>query len=99
MYNKEWYENLNRSKLAPPNYVFGIVWPILYCLMLISVILLVLNKDNDKLNFKIGIAAFTFQLILNLIWTTIFFRLQRPKLALLDLLLTLIFTVLSVYYL
>ena len=98
MYNKEWYKNLKRSKLSPPNYVFGIVWPILYCLMLISVILLVLNKDNDKLNFKIGIAAFTFQLIFNLIWTTIFFKLQRPNLALLDLLLTLTFTVISIYY-
>ena len=98
MYNKEWYKNLKRSKLSPPNYVFGIVWPILYCLMLISIIFLVVNKDNDIFNFKIAIIAFTFQLVFNLIWTTIFFKLQRPKLALLDLFFTLIFTVISIYY-
>ena len=30
---KEWYYNLKKSKLSPPNYVFGIVWPILYLLL------------------------------------------------------------------
>ena len=29
-----WYELLNKSDLNPPNYIFGLVWPILYLLVL-----------------------------------------------------------------
>ena len=34
-----WYLSLNKSELNPPGYVFGIVWPILYLLMMISAVL------------------------------------------------------------
>jgi tryptophan-rich sensory protein len=34
--NDLWYQELNKSSLNPPGYVFGIVWPILYILMSIS---------------------------------------------------------------
>ena len=37
--NREWYLSLNKSKLTPPGYVFGIVWPILYLLSGISFLL------------------------------------------------------------
>jgi tryptophan-rich sensory protein len=36
MVNKEWYLSLRKSKLTPPNYIFSIVWGILY----ISIIIL-----------------------------------------------------------
>ena len=39
------YLELKKSPLTPPNYVFGIVWPILYTMMGISA-LLVFNKCN-----------------------------------------------------
>ena len=34
-----WYLLLNKSELNPPSYVFGIVWPILYILMMVSAFL------------------------------------------------------------
>ena len=34
-----WYLLLEKSDLNPPSYVFGIVWPILYILMMISAFL------------------------------------------------------------
>ena len=31
--DRTWYDSLNKSSLNPPDYLFGIVWPILYTLM------------------------------------------------------------------
>ena len=50
-----WYENLNKSELNPPSFVFGIVWPILYTFMAIV----------SFLQAKILFRPFIMQLILN----------------------------------
>ena len=42
--NKEWYNTLNRAPWNPPSWVFGVVWPILYLLMGISLLLVWTNK-------------------------------------------------------
>ena len=34
-----WYLSLNKSELNPPSYIFGVVWPILYILMMVSAFL------------------------------------------------------------
>ena len=69
-----WYLLLNKSKLNPPGYVFGIVWPILYILMMVSAIL------AHKKIFSI----FIIQLFFNAAWSWLFFRFQMPLEALLD---------------
>ena len=43
-----WYKELNRAPWTPPDYVFGIVWSILYTLMTIS--LLIIFMDNKMLS-------------------------------------------------
>jgi benzodiazapine receptor len=90
MYDKSWYNNLNRSKLTPPSWVFGIVWPILYSLMAISFLVTQTNKKCYP--FCMPLVYFIIQLGFNLIWTTLFFKMKRPLLALIDLILTIIFT-------
>jgi len=73
----DWYQSLNKSTLNPPGYVFGIVWPILYVLMgLVS-----------YFNFKQISKLFLFQLLLNAIWSWIFFYFQMPTIAFIDILL------------
>lgn len=63
------YQYLIQPKFAPPGFLFGIVWTILYILMGISFYLY--KKDgNDDLVDKTYYA----QLILNLIWPIIFFN-------------------------
>ena len=42
-----WYESLNKPSFNPPNYIFGIVWPILYVLM--AVVSFVHAKNIYKL--------------------------------------------------
>ena len=71
-----WYELLNKSELNPPNYVFGLVWPILYLLMAIVSFL------NSSKIYRLYII----QLILNSAWSWIFFVLQLTAVAFLDIL-------------
>ena len=80
----QWYKTLKKAPWSPPNYVFGIVWPILYTLMAISVALVWSNKKCYP--YCSPITFFLVQLAFNLIWTTIFFKWQMPKIAFLDLL-------------
>ncbi len=69
-----WYLSLNKSELNPPSYVFGIVWPILYVLMMISAYL--------AYNKIYGI--FLIQLAFNAGWSWLFFRFQMPLISLID---------------
>ena len=85
----KWYKNLKKSPLTPPDYVFGIVWPILYFLLLIYFILALQEKN------KIPLVYFMIQLILNLFWTTVFFRKKNINLAMYMLVAILFFTILS----
>ena len=91
-----WYENLRKAPWTPPNNVFGIVWSILYTLMTISILLLLKHKDNKYYNFSI--IVFFSQLVLNLIWSPIFFNLRLPFIALINMILLLILTLLTFYY-
>ena len=76
-----WYDKQKKAPWSPPSYVFGIIWPILYLLMTISVLLVFTNKSCYP--YCRPISYFLLQLVLNLSWTTVFFKLQQPFLALL----------------
>ena len=68
-----WYAHLNKPFFSPPNYLFGPVWTTLYILMGISLYLIWKKKKPLKL--------FWIQLILNAIWTPIFFGAHAILLA------------------
>ena len=53
-----------------PGVLFPIVWSILYLLMSISCYLIVQSNDKDK---KEGIILYAIQLLINSLWTLIFF--------------------------
>lgn len=71
---EEWYQNLNKSPLTPPGWVFGVVWPILYILMTIAFWLIWNEPDSQEK--KIATYFFGAQLGANLLWTTAFFGVQ-----------------------
>jgi tryptophan-rich sensory protein len=75
-----WYETLNKPGFAPPNWLFGPVWIILYLLMGIS-LYLIWNKGLDSMEGKVAIALFAIQLALNAAWSPIFFGLHALKLS------------------
>jgi tryptophan-rich sensory protein len=69
-----WYQDLIKSPLNPPGYVFGIVWPILYLLMSISAF----RTFNETKNL------FLIQLLFNALWSWLFFAFQMPFVALIN---------------
>tara|TARA_B100000902_G_scaffold395453_1_gene454066 strand:- start:2247 stop:2690 length:444 start_codon:yes stop_codon:yes gene_type:complete len=69
-----WYQQLAKSSLNPPGYVFGIVWPILYLLMSISAFRTF--NETKKL--------FLTQLLFNALWSWLFFAFQMPLIALVN---------------
>lgn len=78
-YNTD-YIKLNKSKLTPPNYVFGIVWPILYMLMAIS--FGIIYQKCNKLCFPLKI--FMVHILFNIIWTYLFINFKNKLIALID---------------
>jgi len=72
MDTKGWYAELSRPKFSPPSWVFGVVWPILYFLIGVSLYLF-WNSDADFSHKRIGFILFGVQLFLNACFTPIFF--------------------------
>lgn len=74
------YNSLNTPPLSPPDFLFGIVWPILYILMGISAFL-VFTADASRMDKTRALIVFGIQLFLNIIWSPIFFGVLNLWLA------------------
>lgn len=77
--NINWYHTLNKPYLNPPDWVFTPVWTILYITIFISFFLFI--KDGFNSRKIIPLILFITQIILNLLWTPVFFNLQNIKLG------------------
>ncbi|MFH0857323.1 MAG: TspO/MBR family protein [Candidatus Magasanikbacteria bacterium] len=84
-----WYATLIKPSFNPPGYLFGPVWTFLYTLMGLSLFLLWKNKKKNKCL----IIFFFVQLFFNALWSILFFGLQNPFLALIDILMLLSFII------
>lgn len=73
-----WYVTLEKPSFSPPNFVFGPVWTMLYALMGISLYLVLASKAKGKGR---AVKLFFVQLVLNAVWSIIFFGLKNPGLA------------------
>ncbi len=76
-----WYATLAKPSLNPPAWLFGPVWTMLYFLMGIAAFL-VWRKGWDSKGVKPALSLFAIQLILNALWSIIFFGLHSPGWAL-----------------
>jgi len=70
-----WYASLAQPVFQPPNWLFGPVWTLLYALMGIAAFL-VWREGTDRRDVRIALGLFVAQLVLNGIWTPIFFGAQ-----------------------
>lgn len=92
-----WYKTLVRPELAPPNWVFGPVWTTLFILMGIA-LYLVWKQGTDKKDVRVALYIFGSQLILNVLWSIIFFGLQNPGAAFVEIISLWITILLSIIY-
>ncbi len=77
-----WYSTLQKPSFSPPNWLFGPMWVILYALMGISLYLIWKSKPSLQKGFAEKL--FYTQLILNAAWSVIFFGIQSPVMAFLE---------------
>jgi translocator protein len=71
-----WYVELAKPAFTPPGWLFGPVWITLYLLMGISAYL-IWRKGWTNSQVKSALRIFFFQLILNTLWSILFFGLHR----------------------
>ncbi len=72
----DWYQTLVKPEFTPPSWLFAPVWITLYTLMGISLYLVWERKD--KKDVTPALLVFFAQLVLNAIWSIVFFGLQSP---------------------
>ena len=86
------YESLNQPVLSPPGILFPVVWTILYILMGISYATIIIYSDLDS---KVKTIYYS-QLVVNLLWSFIFFVFKNRFLALLWIILLLILIIIMI---
>lgn len=91
---KSFYSQLVQPAWAPPPWIFGPVWTILYALMAISV-WLVWRSGGFRTN-RTALSLFIVQLLLNALWSWLFFAWLRGALAFADTVLLLVIIVATI---
>lgn len=94
-----WFAAIKKPFFMPPNWVFGPAWLILYTLMGISAYM-VYEKGIKKKNVRSALTIFGAQLVLNSLWSILFFGLQSPFLAFIEIIplwLMILFTIVKFY--
>ena len=91
----DWYLTLKKPGFNPPNAVFAPVWTVLYILMGVATGI-VWSKGTHHIWVKTALYHFVFQLLVNALWSIVFFGLKNPFGALLVILALLILIILTI---
>ena len=68
--------------LAPPSWLFPIVWTVLYILMGIGAGVIYNRRQSDEPAARTALLTFLFQLLINFLWSIVFFKCKAVLLAL-----------------
>jgi len=77
----EWYESIKPS-ITPPNWVFPVVWNILFFLIALSLYFSWIHAKNQKNKIMI---VFGINFLLNILWSVLYFTLKNPLYAFIEL--------------
>ncbi len=84
-----WYAGLHKPEFNPPNSLFGPVWTVLYLLMGVSSYL-IWEERKKKHDFFWAMLVYALQLLLNLLWSFLFFHQKQIGMALVEIVLLLL---------
>lgn len=76
----DWYQNLEKPSWTPPSTVFGPVWTLLYIAMAVAAWLV--WKQGGWAAYRLPLTLWVVQLVLNSLWSILFFGMRNPALAL-----------------
>ena len=68
-----WYSDAEKAPWSPPNWIFGPVWTFLYTAM--SVAAWLVWRRRDEVEVRRPLTLYVIQLVLNALWTPVFFGL------------------------
>ncbi len=94
---QNWYPALNKPWFTPPDWVFSPIWITLYVLMGVS-LFLVWREGFDKKQVKKGVSVFAVQLVLNALWSILFFGLRSPLLGLIGIMFLWVAIAANIYF-
>lgn len=92
-----WYKDLNKPSFNPPSWVFAPVWTILYLVMGVAAFL-VWREGLQNKAVRIGLGLFIFQLVLNTLWSFIFFGQQNPLAGFIEILVLWVAIAATIYF-
>jgi benzodiazapine receptor len=72
-----WYATLEKAFFTPPSWLFAPAWITLYLLMAVAAFL-IWRKGLAHDGVKCALTLFLVQLVLNALWSVVFFGLQSP---------------------
>ncbi len=70
-FGNHWFDALQKPFFMPPGWTFGVVWPILYALLGLAVAMVLSEPPSPRR--RLALILFLLQLVLNFIWSPIFF--------------------------
>ncbi|MFA7253322.1 MAG: TspO/MBR family protein [Patescibacteria group bacterium] len=92
---QSYYLDQNLPPLAPPAWLFGVVWPILYILIIISYGWIFYKAIKREVNFWF-VLPFLINIIANILFTFFQFGLRNNTLALIDILIVLVTIIITI---
>ena len=82
-----WYPTLIKPSFNPPNWLFAPVWTLLFIMMGVAAGMIWNQLENQRELVKKALLFFTVQLLLNALWSYLFFGLNNVLLALIEVIL------------
>lgn len=89
-----WYPNLNKPAFNPPNWLFAPAWTTLF--ILIGLAFYLVWKDNFGGSYKLPVFIYFSQLILNFLWSMLFFGLKNPLAAFIEIIILWFFILINI---
>ena len=77
-----WYASLQKPAWTPPAWAFGPVWTLLYMMMAVAVWLV--WRERGFAGARLALTLFGVQLVLNALWSVLFFGRRNPGAALVE---------------